>query len=383
MPHSYPIDGSPLLPADYVGGLLVGIVVVLIAVYFFVHHKHKHFKDRIKSFSRSSFTILTTLIVIAGITLGYILLPSPQIAKTIPVVSTTDFDPQNNITIEFNHPVSRSIMGKSITPDVPGVWVFEDPLYTTHLYKKLVFYPDIGFGSNTNYKIEITNIQNTIQKSKPYDFELSFKTKNLPIIAKALAAVENQTFKLNVPAYLQQHTLSCEVSSLRMALAYKGVNKSEDELLSLVGYDNTPHSGGVWGNPYEHFVGNVNGNQMRDGYGVYWGPIERVAKIYGNAMAFEHGNVNMLTSQILKGNPVVIWVYSKNGTPTSWTTPNGVKVFAAAGEHTVVAVGFVGPADNPSKIIVNDSLVGQVYWPRSLFDRKWSTFSQSGVVVYK
>ena len=151
----------------------------------------------------------------------------------------------------------------------------------------------------------------------------------------------------------------------------------------MVGFDDTLHVGNIWGNPYEHFVGNVNGNQMRDGYGVYWGPIERVAKIFEGAQAFQNGNISLLTSNIQKGNPVIIWVYSKSGAPTHWKTPSGQDIFAVAGEHTVVVVGYVGPADNPTELIVNDSLVGQDYWPRALFDHKWATFSQSGVVIYK
>ncbi len=304
------------------------------------------------------------------------------IFATPKVISSTFQD--DKISVKFNLPVSRRLLEETLTPEVPGVWKFENPIYEPYLYRTVTFYPDIGFNSNTDYTVQISNIKNVFQLGKSTNFEFSFKTKNAPLIAsKELRTIQSETIKLAVPSFIQQHTLSCEVSSLRMALAYKGVIKSEDELLGLVGYDNTPHVGGVWGNPYEHFVGNVNGNQMRDGYGVYWGPIERVAKMFGGAQVFEHGDVKLLTSNILKGNPVIVWVYSKNGTPTHWKTPSGVDVFAAAGEHTVVAVGFVGLADNPSKIIVNDSLVGQVYWPRSLFDHKWSTFSQSGVIVFK
>jgi len=275
-------------------------------------------------------------------------------------------------------------MDKSISPDVPGVWIFEDPVYATHLYRKVTFYPDAGLNAGTTYTIKIANIENVLQMFKSGDFQFSFKTKDAPASSvKALTTIQSQTVRLGVPAYLQQHTLSCEVASLRMALAYKGVVKSEDELLGLVGYDNTPHIGGTWGNPYQHFVGNVNGNQMRDGYGVYWDPIARVASMFGSAQAFQNQNIQFLTSQIQKGNPVIIWVFSSSGAPTHWKTPTGVDVFAVAGEHTVVVVGYVGPANNPTQMIVNDSLVGQVYWSRALFDHKWATFAQSGVVVFK
>lgn len=56
-----------------------------------------------------------------------------------------------------------------------------------------------------------------------------------------------------------------------MALNFKGVNVSEDDLIPKVGFDKTPHNGNIWGNPYTAFVGNISGRQMVDGYGVYWG----------------------------------------------------------------------------------------------------------------
>lgn len=383
MPHLSDFAGSPLLPASYVRLALIGLAIVLISIYVFVHHKHKHFQDRLKSLLIATVVILSLILLVIGVALGFVLIPKPNIVTAVPATASQNVDTKSFVEIQFDHPVSRRLMEKSIEPEVPGVWIFEDPVYATHLYRKLVFYPDVTLNSNTNYTVKLANITNTLGVSSTYDFNYSFTTKKDPVAAKQVIEEKKATVKLSVPVYLQQHTLSCEIASLRMALAYIGVQKSEGELLAQVGFDNTPHIGGTWGDPYEHFVGNVDGNQMRDGYGVYWGPIERVAKMYGGAQAFQNGSISELTGNILKGNPVIIWVYSSNGTPTHWKTPSGKEIFAVAGEHTVVAVGFVGEASNPTQIIVNDSLVGQVYWPRSFFDRKWATFSQSGVIVFK
>ncbi|HKB88687.1 MAG TPA: C39 family peptidase [Patescibacteria group bacterium] len=326
----------------------------------------------------------SVLVFLAAVSFSfaYFLTP-PQVKNVTPVNSANDVDPKSKILVQFDRPVSRRTLTEALTPDTPGTWTFEDNLYKSFLYKKAVFTPITGLNPDTNYTVKLTNITNSLRTSKPYNFEFSFKTKPNPEVKKEIEKEEAKTFKLSVPSYIQQHTLSCEVASLRMTLAYKGITKSEDELLAQVGVDNTPHSGGIWGDPYEHFVGNVNGNQMRNGYGVYWGPIERVAKSYGNAKAFEHGDIKLLTDNIKKGNPIIIWVYSSSGAPTHWKTPSGRDIFAVAGEHTVVVAGFVGPSDNPTQIIVNDSLTGQVYWPRNLFDHKWSTFGQSGVIIYK
>ena len=74
---------------------------------------------------------------------------------------------------------------------------------------------------------ELKNIRNTIQTSQGFDYSFSFKTGFDPVIASAVQSVKKTTFKLSVPAYLQQHTLSCELASLKMTLAYKGIKKSE------------------------------------------------------------------------------------------------------------------------------------------------------------
>lgn len=329
--------------------------------------------------------IIAGLVVLGGIVLsglGYFF-TSPRVILTTPISGSKDVDAKSNIVIKFDRPVSRRALTESIYPDTPGKWSFKDNLYKSFFYRTLVFTPDLALKPGTDYSIKLINIKNSLQTTKPYDFEVSFQTKPDAVITQAITKQESETFKLSVPAYIQQHTLSCEVASLRMTLAYKGITKSEDELLAQVGVDNTPHIDGTWGNPYEHFVGNVNGSQLRDGYGVYWDPIERVAKMFGNAQAFQNGTVQMLTKNIQAGNPIIIWVYSESGAPTHWKTPTGVNVFAVAGEHTVVVVGYVGPPDNPTQIIVNDSLVGQSYWPRSFFDHKWATFSEAGVIIYK
>lgn len=374
--------GSPLLPTSYLIGIGLGLFVLLGVIYLIIHSLsgHHHPRTELKRFVFWSFLTIASILIY----IGYLLVQSPKVIATTPASGEEGVSLGATVSVEFSEPVSRIAMEKSITPDVPGIWIFEDPVYETHLYRKVAFYPDLGFDSGTEYKVKLANISDTIRVGKKYDYEFSFKTKVAPPKETAVfKKVKSETVKLNVPAYLQEHTLSCELSSLKMTLAYKGIAKSEIELLNQVGIDNTPHTGGTWGNPYEKFVGNVNGRQMRDGYGVYWGPIARVAQMYGRAEAFQNGDVTKITSNIKEGNPVIIWVYSTGGIPTKWKTPSGLEVYAVTGEHTVVAVGFVGSAEDPSQIIVNDSLVGQVYWSRALFDKKWSVFNKSGVVVYK
>lgn len=522
--------------------------------------------------------------------MAYWLIPSPAIRRTIPQKNENTFSPTEKVEIVFDRPISRSILEKSILPETPGRWVFENSLYTTHLYRRLVFYPTYSLRPNTTYTVKLSGIRNLLKVSSPYEHQYSFTTQPAPkiltvspsselhdvdptakikvtldrpnarisefefkftpqieydtildasntiytltpkaplapgteyklkvqktdnilnledgqIVERGAPSVEydglfvtrpdltggsnaskgqsspsgpvvvtitpengwsavsvrtpikitfdqavdrasaqqkfsispqvagdfnwegdtlsftpqnpfafttaytvtlvkgvkaatgresqqefrsefstqNTTTKLAVPAYLQKYTLSCEIASLRMALNFRRANVTEDDLIPQVGLDTTPHSGNVWGNPYNAFVGNIRGTQMKDGYGVYWGPIAKAARNYRQAQEFSGWKIEQLTGAIASNNPVIIWVYSHFGTPTSWKTPDGTDIYAVRDEHAVVAVGFVGPATNPSQIIINDPLSGQVYWSRSSFDKKWNIFGNSGVVIY-
>lgn len=377
-----PTAGTPLLPPLHLLGFFsTGLALALLLIFLIIHFRSRKltFVHKLREF------LVWTILLFVGILAfaGYVFLPAPRVLSANPSPDSKNVDLKSAIVIQFDKPVSRRVLEKSISPEVPGTWVFEDELYTTHFYRRVVFYPEISLDSGKTYTITLKGIENTLQTSDSLNYSFSFTTKVDTLAAKEIKKVESETVKLAVPVHLQQHTLSCEVASLKMALAYKGIEKSEEDLLAQVGVDNTPHTNGLWGNPYEAFVGNVDGTQMKNGYGVYWGPIERVAKNYGGAKAFQNGTVQDLTREIRAGNPVIIWTYSKNGTPTKWKTPQGVEVYAVAGEHTIVVVGYVGSAASPDQIIVNDSLVGQSYWALDYFNKKWAVFSQSGVVIYK
>jgi len=292
---------------------------------------------------------------------------------TIGHVKVSQFSPRdgvnavgiaNQVRVAFDQEVDKkSAEAKfAIVPAIAGTFSWDG--------NTMVFTPSSNFVFSTKYTVTIASGVKTI---KGQDSNSSFATS---------FTTQEGTVKLAVPAYLQQYSLSCEIAALRMALAFKGVSLSEDTILGQVGIDNTPHVGNVWGNPNNAFVGNVNGRQMADGYGVYWGPIAKAAKNHRSAQDFQGWDITQLTHEISSGNPVVIWVYAGGGYPTTWTTPDGQTIFAYRDEHAVTAVGYVGPANNPSQMIINDPLHGQVYWERAYFDKKWASFGRAGVVVY-
>jgi hypothetical protein len=108
------------------------------------------------------------------------LLPTPGVIQTIPNESESSFSPTHRVEIIFDRPVNRADLEKSIFPEVPGRWAFENSLYTTHLYRKLVFYPTFSLRPDTTYRVKLSNIRNMINISKPFDYQFQFTTQLSP-----------------------------------------------------------------------------------------------------------------------------------------------------------------------------------------------------------
>lgn len=166
-----------------------------------------------------------------------------------------------------------------------------------------------------------------------------------------------------------------------MTLNYKGVATSENDIMAIVGFDPTPRSNNIWGDPNQTFVGSITGKQNSTGYGVHWGPIARAANHYRSSEAFSGWSASDLAREIQSGNPVIIWGTFGNARPDSWTTPQGKRINAWYGEHTRVVIGFRGPADNPTGFILNDPLAGRLNWTDNQLSGNWGRFSNSGVAV--
>ena len=92
----------------------------------------------------------------------------------------------------------------------------------------------------------------------------------------AIYAVLSATHIISgVAFYYQNRSLSCEEAATSMALTHQGIYVSQDQILAELGADRrgmyVDASGRVrWGNPYQTFVGNVNGSESNyTGYGTY------------------------------------------------------------------------------------------------------------------
>jgi uncharacterized protein YvpB len=197
-----------------------------------------------------------------------------------------------------------------------------------------------------------------------------------------------QTIRLNVPYYHQQYTLSCEESSLRMALGYRGIGVSDLDVLSRVGYNPRPRDMATnsWDNPYQMFVGDVNGVEGSTGWGVYSPRIAAAAQSFGrNADTITGISVNQIAAAIHGGNPVVLWGYSGSSPRMdAWNTSSGV-VQAPKNEHARLVVGVVGSPSAPAGFYINDPIYGSFYWSTGQLIANMSfngLLPSQGVIVY-
>jgi uncharacterized protein YvpB len=177
--------------------------------------------------------------------------------------------------------------------------------------------------------------------------------------------------KLKVPYYKQPYANSCEATSLRMALAYKGVVKNEIQILTAFTYNPTVKDwvNNIWDDPQKQYVGYVDvSGRPNGGYGVYGLPVVKAAQSFGRTATYATGTAitaQFLAEAIQAKNPVLLWGYTSLKEPVyTWTTREGVVVKAVRGEHVRVVTGYRGTVANPIGFYVHDPFTGRIheYW---------------------
>lgn len=288
-----------------------------------------------------------------------------------PKKGATGIGRRSGIKIYFNQPINKTSAVKHfrIYPKIRGNLKFSSDSKKGIYF--MTFIPKKGFSYQKKYKVRILprvkSLYNTYSTVTHYTF---FST-------------QNKTKILNVHLDFQDYPLSCEAAALKMALNYKKKYVSEKRILKYIKFDNSYRRGRVWGDAYSVFVGSLMGRQNTTGYGVYWKPIGKAAKVWRpKSKAFSNWKISDLTKEVNKGNPVVVWgVCGRSPRRDAWLTRNGKYIPAWKGEHARVVIGFVGPLKNPKKIILNDPYFGKLYWTTGEFLNNWKKFKNSGVVI--
>jgi uncharacterized protein YvpB len=187
-----------------------------------------------------------------------------------------------------------------------------------------------------------------------------------------------------VQFYYQSHSLSCEETATSMALTHQGIYLSQDQILQEMGADTRPMyvdgNGTVrWGNPYEQFVGNVNGSEHNyTGYQANWPPLVRVARAHGaSIIAAGPMSAETIYANVIANHPVVAYAtydwgwhprhdyLSFDGQWIPWIGPN-----VDAHVYTVVGV-------SPWSVLVDDPIRGQYWVSKGTFEAAYSVFSEA------
>jgi len=351
---------------------------------------------------------------LAWVTPIYILPPSVQ--SSTPASNATDVATTSTITLTFSRPIDRQTLGLAITPAVEGSWTFTEPQSGDHGYRQATYTLDTPLPNGTAIQVRVTGIR-SIWRQLADDYAFQFTTVAAPVVvpvvepapvvetppivippqepvpvnpvppvetpAPALTPAPATPAQkiLSIKLDYQDQALSCEAAALKMALAGRGVNVTEGQIMKLVGYDPTPHRGDVWGDPNVAFVGNIAGHQNTTGYGVHWDPIAKAANNWRTARVITNGTIQQLAAEIYAGHPVVIWGTLGTAYRDDWKTPSGKTVKAWKGEHARTLIGVIGTADKPTSFVINDPIVGRVTWSAAKFDANWKSFDRSAVVV--
>jgi len=180
----------------------------------------------------------------------------------------------------------------------------------------------------------------------------------------------------------QEHSLSCEIATLKMALQTVGIDVPEATLIGQLPFDQTAKGRGVWGDPNQGFVGNIDGKMLVDGYGVYWDPIAKVGENYTRTEILRGGTAQEVAEHIAAGRPVIVWGNYGRAKMYSWLSAEGKQITAVNGEHTRIVTGYRGTVSNPTSFSLIDPLYGPMTWSTKKFMANWGLLGNNGVVVF-
>lgn len=294
-----------------------------------------------------------------------------QLGGTSDIDSVFQFKTAGPVTLVNSTPDNNAA---NILSDNPLKFTFDQNIDQKLISDYVAIKPNIAYKLNVTGPVLQIIPDKILQNNTNYTITF---LKNIPAIY-GLAGAADQTVSfttapfqvsLNVPYFAQQSLFTCNISAARMLLAYRNVNVTENDLISVIGTQ--PGRGS--GNPYKGYVPD---------YGTYWDPVAKGVSTYRPTRLITSGNLNDLISELLKGNPVMIWGQNGWSDPhdISWTASGGTFIKAVNGMHSSVLRGFIGPSDNPTQILLNDPWRGQYAIDTSEFLRRWSFFKIAMVV---
>lgn len=216
----------------------------------------------------------------------------------------------------------------------------------------------------------------------------------IPTPIPTVVATPNATVTIAMPVRKQLRGLDCETAALQMALAALGHSYTQDQLIAwqpapdlkqpimgpvVNGHKTVTH----WGNPYQHFVGKIDGaDWIPTGYGVYYPPLVSVAQQHGapNSYGHEGFRASDIYAAVAAGHPVVVWVETgwMSAYVGKWTAWDGTTIRYSLLEHTVTLSGV-----SATQVRVNDPWKsGSQYWfSKAAFEASWADFNNMAIIL--
>lgn len=193
--------------------------------------------------------------------------------------------------------------------------------------------------------------------------------------------------RMGIPWRAMTHPLSCESASLQMMLAYYGNGSTQDDVMAFIGQDlRRPYwdaRGLRWGDPYQTFVGSVDGSESNyTGYGMKFPPLQNAAVHFGLPLirAGEGVSPSDLYDALWQGHPAIVWgSYDYVPHPAvSYTAFDERQVLWGRFFEHVYVVAYV---DEGSVGILDPLRSGSmIYLPKSQFESQWGEFYNAGMI---
>ncbi len=207
--------------------------------------------------------------------------------------------------------------------------------------------------------------------------------------------VQRTSALLDVPLIKQKYKLSCEATTIQMALEYRGITKTQEELMDDIGYalplnpQQTSNSV-IWGDPDVGFVGDYKGEYVvaRDGelkgggWGTHEGPVLNFVRKYRpGSYAQKLANENDLKEALNDDMPVIFWhVRDDHDTEKlEYFSPNGQRVVFEQ-FHVKILIGYE-ERNGDTFWKFNDPIYGQYELDNSRMLKQWNAYNARMVAV--
>lgn len=180
--------------------------------------------------------------------------------------------------------------------------------------------------------------------------------------------------RIDAPLIAQAQRNTCESAALAVLLAAAGTPIDQSRLQRALPRSGPADPQGVgpdrvWGDPDLGYVGRADGGGDAGGFGVYPGPVRRVAARFGTDLDDLTGvPARRVYERLLQGRAVMAWVGLSDGPAGEWRSPSGRRIRVNFEEHTVVLRGIAPDGS----VRVSNVLKGTAEtWSRERFESMW------------